>query len=151
LKPDVDWAKLRDEYRPQAMNAKSADELAAVLKATLGHLEDEQIWIEMPNGDRVDTYRTAWSYNGNRKAVLAQLELSTECGEYAVVGRTWRDGFGYFLMTRQSAAAPELVTKAVAAIKEVANRPGFVIDLRGANGGKESSAQEFAREIAQQF
>jgi RNA polymerase sigma factor (sigma-70 family) len=145
LKPDVDWAKLRDEYRPKAVRAQSAGELAEVLKEMLGHLKDGHVWIDMPDGKTIGTHRSPWAYNGNRKAILAQLTDTTECGGYAVVGRTKPDGFGYFLMTQQSAATPELVAKAVAAIEKLADAPGFVIDLRNANGGSEPLAQEVAR------
>jgi RNA polymerase sigma factor (sigma-70 family) len=145
LKPDVDWSKLRDEYRPKAVKAKSASELAAVLAEMLSHLKDGHVWIELPDGKVVGMHGTSWAYNGNRKVVLAQLGDVTECGAYAVVGKTKPDGFGYFLMQRQSAATPELVAKAVAAIEKLADAPGFVIDLRNANGGSEPLAQEVAR------
>jgi RNA polymerase sigma factor (sigma-70 family) len=145
LKPSVDWAKLRNEYQPRAVKTRSADELAAVLTEMLGRLNDGHVWIEMPDGKMIGTHRTAWTYNGNRKVVLAQLNDVIECGEYAVVGKTKPDGFGYFLMTRQSAATPELVAKAVAAIEKLARAPGFMIDLRSANGGSEPLAQEIAR------
>lgn len=145
LKPDVDWNKLRDRYRPKAIKAKSADDLTAVLKDMLAHLKDGHVWIMTPDGKQIGTHRTAWSYNGNRKAVLSQLTDTTECGRYAVVGRTKPDGFGYFLMTQQSAATPQLVAKAVTAIEKLADAPGFIIDLRNANGGSEPLAQEVAR------
>src|SRR5262249_41246719 len=48
LRPDVDWAKLRDEYRPKAIQAKSAGELVAVLKEMLGMLHDGHVWIMTP-------------------------------------------------------------------------------------------------------
>lgn len=146
MKPGLDWAKLRDEYRPRAVQAKSVDELAKVLAEMLGKLKDGHVWMEMPDGKFVGTtYRSAWSYNGNRKVVLAQLTDVTECGRHAVVGRTKPDGFGYFLMVQQSSATPELVAKAAAAIEKLADAPGFVIDLRTANGGNELLAQEIAR------
>jgi C-terminal processing protease CtpA/Prc len=145
LKPDIDWAKLREEYRPKAVRATSADELAGVLKEMLGRLKDGHVWIMTPDGQQIGTHRTPWSYNGNRQAVLAQLTNTTECGRYAVVGKTKPDGFGYFLMTQQSAATPELVAKTVAAIEKLADAPGFVIDLRNANGGSEPLAQEVAQ------
>jgi hypothetical protein len=144
-KKDVDWAKLRDEYRPKAVRAKSADELSAVLVEMLSHLKDGHVWVEMPGGKVAGTHRTSWAYNGNRKAVRDQLTDVTECGEYALVGKTKPDGYGYFLMTRQSAATPALVAKAVAAIEKMADASGFVIDLRNANGGSEPLAQEVAR------
>jgi RNA polymerase sigma factor (sigma-70 family) len=147
IKPDIDWAKLRDEYRPKAIKAKSAEELAKVLAEMLGRLKDGHIWIMTPDGEQIGTHRTQWSYNGNRKSVLDQLTEITECGQFAVVGKTKPDGFGYFLMTRQSSATLESMKKAVAAIEKLAGAPGFIIDLRNANGGNEL----FAREVAQHF
>jgi RNA polymerase sigma factor (sigma-70 family) len=145
LKPDVDWAKLRDEYRPKAIHAKSAEELTAVLKEMLGRLRDGHVWIMSPKDEQVPTYRTTWAYNGNRKVILDQLTDATACGNFAIVGKTKPDGFGYFLMTNQSAATPELVAKAVAAIEKLADAPGFIVDLRNANGGNELLAQDIAR------
>ncbi len=145
LKPQVSWTKLRDEYRPRAVQAKSGQELATVLAEMLDHLDDGHVWIEMPDGKVVGTTRKRWTYNGNRQVVLAQLSEATECGPFAVVGKTKPDGFGYFLMTRQSAATPALVAQAVAAIEKLSDTPGFVIDLRVANGGSEPLALEIAR------
>jgi C-terminal processing protease CtpA/Prc len=99
----------------------------------------------MPDGKIVGTYRTSWTYNGNRGIVLGQLSDVTECGKYAVVGKTKPDGFGCFVMNNQSAATPELVAKAAAAIAKLSTTPAFVIDLRLANGGSEPLAQELAR------
>jgi RNA polymerase sigma factor (sigma-70 family) len=144
LKPDIDWKKLKDEYRPKAVKAKSANELADVLKEMLGRLKDGHVWIEMPDGKVIGTHRSEWRYNGNRKAILDQLTDKTECGEYAIVGKTKMDGFGYFLMTHQSAATPDLVAKAVEAIGKLSDTPGFVVDLRNANGGSEPLALKIA-------
>jgi RNA polymerase sigma factor (sigma-70 family) len=145
IKPDIDWAKLRDEYRPKAVAAKSEAELVMVLRDMLGRLKDGHVWLETSSGERIGTYRHPWSLNGNRKVILDQLVDTTECGKYAIVGKTKPDGFGYFLMTQQSAATPELVAKAVAAIEKLADAPGFIIDLRNANGGSEPLAQEVAQ------
>lgn len=144
LKPDVDWAKLKEEYRPKAARAKTVDELAQVLKEMLARLKDGHVWIEMPDGKVIGTHRTDWQYNGNRKVIMDQLTDVTECGEYALVGKTKPDGYGYFLMTLQSAATPELVEKAQAAIAKLAEAPGFIVDLRNANGGSEPLAQKIA-------
>lgn len=144
LKPDIDWAKLRDEYRPKAIKAKSAAELAEVLKEMLGKLQDGHVWIEMPGGKIIGTHQTIWNYNGNRKFILDQLTDQTKCGDFAIVGKTKPDGFGYFLMTHQSSATPELTAKAVAAIEKLSDAPGFIVDLRTANGGNELLAQQIA-------
>jgi hypothetical protein len=147
LKPDVDWKALREKYRPRACLTKNARELAAVLKEMLACMKDGHVWIERANGEFIGTYGKPWEYNGNRKVVLGQLTDTVACGQFATVGKTRADGFGYFLMTRQSAATKETVARAVAAIEALREAPAFVIDLRNANGGNEL----FARQIAQLF
>jgi hypothetical protein len=147
LKPDVDWKALRDTYRPRACAAKNADQMAAVLQEMLAHLKDGHVWIEREDGTMVGTHKTTWNYNGNRQIILAQLTDIVECGDFAVVGKTKQDGFGYFLMKHQSAATAETVAKAIAAIEALHDTPGFIVDLRQANGGNES----FALDIAQRF
>jgi hypothetical protein len=145
LKPEVDWKALGEKYRPRACKAKNAGELAVVLQEMLAGLKDGHVWIKRESGEIVGTYGTPWQYNGNRKVLLGQLTDTVACGQFATVGKTRADGFGYFLMTRQSAATEETVAKAVAAIKALAEAPGFIIDLRVANGGSEPLAREIAR------
>lgn len=144
LKPDVDWSRLRDEYRPQALAVTNATELTAVLQKMLAPLRDSHVWIETSEG-RVSPYRSSYAYNGNLEVILDQLEAVTTCGEYAIVGRTKKDGYGYFLMLRQSAANPALVKSAGDAIRAMADAPGFIVDLRRANGGNEPLAAEIAK------
>jgi RNA polymerase sigma factor (sigma-70 family) len=94
LKPDVDWAKLRDEYRPRAIRARSAEELSVVLKEMLGRLKDGHVWIITPDGKQVGTYQSTSPYNGNAKVTFGQMTDVTECGRFANVGKTRPDGFG---------------------------------------------------------
>lgn len=143
LKKDVDWAELKKEYRPRAAACRNAEELAAVLRDMLGHLRDLHVWVETEKGLK-PTYRSSWNYNGNRKVVRSHLGQITECGQYAIVGRTKEDGFGCFLMLHQSAATPELVQQAVDAIRKLHDAPGFIVDLRIANGGSEPLAMSIA-------
>lgn len=149
LKPDVDWKKLGEEFRPKFTASKNPAEVAAVLQQMLGPLNDLHVWIDAPSGP-VSTHRTGWDYNGNLDVVAAQLTDKTTCGKFALVGRTKPDGFGYFLMLRQGDANPENVKQAVAAIKKLADTPGFVVDLRRANGGSEPLAAEIAELFCQQ-
>jgi acetyl esterase/lipase len=147
LKPDVDWRALRDRYRLRACEARNLDELTAVLKEMLATLKDGHVWIKREDGDIVGTYRPPWQYNGNRKVILDHLTDTVKCGAFAIVGKTKAEGFGYFLMTQQSAATEGTVAQVVGAIKTLHEVPGFVVDIRMANGGNEL----FAREIAQRF
>ncbi len=145
LKKDVDWKALRDKHRPVAVKAKNAAELAAVLKDMLAPLHDLHVWIVTPTGTVSTAQGGGYIYNGNRDVTLSQLEDRVECGKFAVVGKTKQDGFGYFLMLRQSAATKADVQTAVEAIRKLRAAPAFVVDLRTANGGSESLAQEIAR------
>jgi hypothetical protein len=145
IKPDVDWKALRDKYRPRACAAKNSAELTAVLKEMLTTLNDGHVWIERENGEVVGTYGAPWRYNGNRLAILVQLTEIVDCGAFAQVGKTKPDGFGYFWMNQQSAATAETVAKALKAIEALRDAPGFVIDLRTANGGSEPLAMQIAQ------
>lgn len=145
LKADVDWNKLNEQYRPAVIKAKNTRELAAVLAELMDHLKDLHVWVRA-NGKYVEgNYRNPYTPNWNRTATLAALEDVGECGKFAAVGKVKGDGFGYFLMTRQSEANEANVAQAVAAIKKISNAPGFVVDLRAANGGNENLAKEIAR------
>jgi RNA polymerase sigma-70 factor (ECF subfamily) len=144
LKKDVDWNALKAEYRPRALRAATVAEFVEVLRQMLANLHDLHVWIATPGGT-VGTYRSSAPRNYNTAAVLAALEATTKCGTFAVVGRTRPDGFGYFLMAHQSAATPESVLQAVKALRALKDVPGFVVDLREANGGNEDLAREIAR------
>jgi hypothetical protein len=141
---DVNWRKLKEEYRPKAVQAKDAKELAASLQAMLAALQDIHVWIETPEG-KLPTHRSSYAVNANTDRVLAQLEERTDCGRFALVGETKPDGFGYFLMRQQSAADAESVKKAIETIRKLALAPGFIVDLRKANGGSEPLAMEIAQ------
>ncbi len=102
------------------------------------------VWIETPTGI-VPTTKGGYNYNGNRDITLAELHDTVPCGKFALVGKTKKDGFGYFLMLRQSDANPADVQAAVTAIRKLKDAPGFVVDLRTANGGSEPLAIEIAQ------
>ena len=146
LKKDVDWNALKTRYRPEALAVLGPYELAEVLSRMLAHLEDIHVWVETPEG-RLSTYRNPGHSNQNVKAALAGLESQTKCGDFALVGKTKGDNFGYFLMTHQSAATQETVQQAIKAIRALGDAPGFIVDLREANGGNEALAREIAREF----
>jgi len=145
VKPDVDWDALKERYRPQALKARDRDQFVSVLKAMLAHLKDIHVWIETSGGIEGCYKPPPVEHNWSRAATLAALETEgrVNCG-FALVGKTKGDGFGYFLMIRQSAADETGVRKAQAAIKALREAPGFVVDLRQANGGDERKAQAIA-------
>jgi len=144
LKKQVDWPALKERYRPQALAAVGLYEFGEVLAEMLGQLEDQHVWIATADG-RLSTHVNPGRGNQNLQVTLSALETQTKCGDFAIVGKTKLDGYGYFLMTRQSAATPETVRQAMKAIRELSDVPAFVVDLREANGGDEDLAREIAR------
>ena len=148
LQPEVDWKKLRETYRPAAIDAKDAAELTGVLKNMLAPLRDPHVWIETPT-EIVGSFPSGYRFNGNRQATLAQLEDVVRCGKFALVGKTKRDGFGYFLMLQQAEANKEDVEAAVKAIHALHDAPAFVVDLRTANGGSENLAADVASQFCE--
>ena len=144
IKKDVDWAALKAKHRPEAVAARDAKELGEVLQRMLTPLGDIHVRVQTPHG-MLPTTKGDWTYNGNLKMLEVELGDIVRCGRFAVVGRTKTDGFGYFLMVRQNEANPEDGKKAVEAIGALRDAPGFVVDLRRANGGSEPLAQEVAR------
>lgn len=145
IKKDVDWSKLKEEYRHKALAARNAEELAGVLQQMLRPLNDIHVFVMTKEGKRLDTAQRRWNYNGNGKIVMDQLTDTVRCGNFAIVGKTKPDGFGYFLMANQSAATPALVKQVVEEIQKLKDAPGFIVDLRRANGGNEALARDLAR------
>ena len=101
------------------------------------------IWIETPDGT-LPTYRSGYDYNGNRELTFNALGETTQCGDFAIVGKTKEDGFGCFLMQKQSSADDASAAQALAAMDKLKAAPGFIVDLRRANGGSEPLAQQIA-------
>jgi hypothetical protein len=118
VKTDVDWNALKMRYRPQAMKATDVEQFIAVLKELLAHLKDMHVWIERSGTTEACYQPPPFERNWSRAATLAELEETgrVNCG-FALLGKTKRDGFGYFLMIRQSAADEPGVGKAITAIK----------------------------------
>jgi hypothetical protein len=150
VKPEVDWKALGAMCRPKALAARDAKELSAALRELLAPLRDMHVWIEPPEGGRIPTHRSGYEYNGNRQVTRAQLQDETPCGRFAIVARTRADGFGYFLMLNQGAATEAEVQKAIAAVDQLRSAPGFVVDLRNANGGSEPLAARIATRFCAQ-
>ncbi len=142
-KKGVDWKVLKERYRPQAVKAKNRQEFIQALKHLLAPLRDMHVWIQTPEG-YIATFSNPYRGNRNRAVTLALLEERTNCG-FARVGKTKDDGFGYFLMVNQSRADAAGVRKAIEAIRRLHDAPGFIVDLRTANGGDEDKAADVAR------
>jgi hypothetical protein len=141
----IDWGALKGRYRPRAVAAGDLREFVEVLTEMLGHLRDGHVWIDFEG--RTPTYISRAGGNYNREVVQNALKAPACCGNFALVGVTKADGFAALVLTNQSKADKESVRQAVAFIRAHRDAPGFLVDLREANGGNELLAREIAREF----
>jgi hypothetical protein len=138
----IDWPALKTKYRPQAEAAKSAKEFVGILQKMLTELKDQHIWIDGPSG-RVGTHQEPWEKNWSPAGIRAHLVKLEMLGKFVGVGQL-KEGYGILVVENQAAATPELANQAVAKIETLGDVPGFIIDLRNAEGGNETFAMPLA-------
>jgi hypothetical protein len=143
----VDWKAIRERYRPRAAACRTLRALVGVLEEMLGELRDGHVRLTWPEETIYPSAPPARPNNYNRKVTQDALERETWCGDFAVVGKTKSDGFGAFLMMRQSKADKDSVRQVVEFIHSMKDAPGFIVDLRDANGGNELLARDIARQF----
>ena len=72
LRPEVDWARLREQYRPKALACKTTYEFAEVCADMLKNLRDLHVWLTVAGGN-VPVYNRPRSANANPQAYRAIL------------------------------------------------------------------------------
>ncbi len=143
----IDREALGGRFRKQAIASTSVNDFVGVLKNMLSELRDGHVWIEY-DGRRIVPYQgNPRPRNINLDATLATLENVQRCGRFAVVGTTKPDGFAAVVIVRQSNADNVSVDQAIAFIHAMRDAPGFLVDLRLANGGNETLAQQIASQF----
>jgi carboxyl-terminal processing protease len=144
----IDWLALKEKYRPSAVGAGTLPAFVDVLGELLGELGDGHVWFTEPDDAMVAFRHAPRNANANFRAVAATLVAPRPVGDdFAAIGLTKGDGFAAILVTRQSKATPESVDELVTFIRSQAKAPGFLVDLRGANGGNELLARKIASEF----
>jgi hypothetical protein len=133
IKPQVDWAKLRETYYPRAAAATTNQELAVVLREMLDHLEDLHVYVQL-NGTYVPGYWRDRPLNANPKALGRLVGPIISTRHDLEWGRTG-DGIGY-INVRQlgDVALPETFDEVLG---QMADTKGLILDLRYNGGGSE--------------
>lgn len=140
----VDWPALRAQYRERAISAKDRAAFLAVLGQMLGNLKDGHVWIKV-DGEIRPTFRFPMDTDRTDRLVrIHSLESLQRLGGFAALGTVGPERFGAIVLIRQSLATPDAVKEIVAFVESHADAPGFVIDLRDANGGNEALARSIA-------
>lgn len=142
LRPAVDWAKLRDQYRPQALQCKTAAEFADLCAELLKPLRDLHVWLTLA-GEHVPVFNRPRSANSNPSAHQAILwELEPMDGvEWAVTP----DKIGFLAIYNwNSRSIPEQCDRV---LEKMRGTRGLILDVRLNGGGSE----DLAREVAGRF
>ena len=140
LRPEVDWNKLRQEYRPKALAAKSAYEFAGVCAEMLKPLRDLHIWVTVA-GNYVPAFNRPRFANANPQAENAILGGLNDIGsgvEWAVTA----DHIGYLAIYNWSHR--EVPVLCQEALEKMRKTRGLVVDVRLNGGGSEDLALEVA-------
>jgi hypothetical protein len=140
VKPEVDWPKLRTEFRARVPEVKDNLKLADLLAEMLGHLKDLHVGVRI--GDvSVPVYQRERPLNANRLALPSLL------GPVSGAGRdlSWcitDDRIGYIAIDRLTdLELPQFFSEA---LERMTQTRGLILDLRYNGGGSEPLGLEIA-------
>jgi hypothetical protein len=136
LRPEVDWAKLRQQYRPKALACQTSDDFAAVCAEMLRQLRDLHISLKLARTD-VPVYDRPRPSNANpsaHKAILGSLNYLGRL-QWAVtpdqIGFVGIYGFDDDAITNDIGLV----------LEKMRGTRGMILDVRSNGGGRERLAQ----------
>jgi peptidase S41-like protein len=139
LRPEVDWAKLREQYRPQALASKSAYQLAGVCADMLKNLRDLHVWLTVA-GSSIPVFNRPRSANANPRAYRPIFGGLNEDGRVAWAVTTNHIGFIAIFGWDD----PKIPAQCGEALEQMRDTRGLIVDVRLNGGGGEPLATEFA-------
>ena len=133
IRPEVDWDKLRSQYRPEAINAKSDTELAIIMADMLSYLRDLHIGLKV-RGKIIPVYRRDYIDNWNKKVEIYQSLVGPiqNPGNRVMWAKT-KDGIGWIIITAWYGA--ETPDEFDDALEEMRDTRGLIVDVRMNSGG----------------
>jgi len=140
LKPDVDWAALRDQYRPHAEASQTHWQAAFVIARLVRHLRDQHVWVKAYTAF-VPSYFKYRPINGSSRALEKIIPGLDREPEQLLWGRT-EDGIGYVNIF--GLGQDRLPARFDAVLERLKDTKALIIDLRFNGGGNEFFAQQVA-------
>jgi hypothetical protein len=140
LRPEVDWARLREQYRPKALGSQSTAEFAEVCAEMLRPLRDLHVWFTVA-GDNVLVFDRPRAANANpsaHRAILGELNYEDRRVQWAVTD----DKIGFIAIYGWN--DPKIPALCQAALEKMRDTRGLIVDVRLNGGGSEDQALEFA-------
>jgi len=144
IRPDVDWDKLREQWRPKALACQTSDEFAATCAEMLKPLRDLHVSLSLAGTD-IPVFNRPRAANSNPPAhkkilgdlhVAGRLQWAVTADKIGFVGiYGWDDG-----------SVPKQFDDA---LKQMRDTKGLIVDVRWNGGGDERLAQQVAGRFLQ--
>ena len=148
LRPELDWAKSREQFHPRALASKSSYELGGVLADLLKPLRDLHVWLTVA-GANVPVFNRPRAANSNPSAhgaLLGKLQ-----GKSRVQWAVTPDRIGFLAIYGWN-SGPEIPAQCDEALEQMRGTRGLIVDVRLNGGGDEPTAAKVAgRFLANQF
>ena len=139
LRPEVDWDKVREAYRPKALASKSADEFAAVCADMLRQLRDLHVWLSVA-GASVRCSIVPDQPMPTPPLSIAFWATFTRPVQRSVGHHDQRDRFPCDLRLERS----EVPAQCDQVLERMRNTRGMIVDVRLNGGGGEPMAEKVA-------
>ena len=147
LRPEVDWAKQREQYRPRALASQSTYELAEVCAEMLKNLRDLHVWLTVA-GANVPVFNRPRSANANPQADEAMVGGLHRRGRMAWGLTT--NKIGYLVIYGWD--NPNLPGQCDEALEHMRDTRGLIVDVRlNGGGGEPLAGQVAARFVKNEF
>ncbi|MCA9260533.1 MAG: S41 family peptidase, partial [Planctomycetales bacterium] len=111
-------------------------------------LRDLNVWIEMPSGERIPSFRSSYAPNYDHDYVRDQLVDLETYPPLGFAGRT-RDGLGFIACPSLPPENDDLYDRFFDKIATLLDCPGMIVDLRGNRGGAEPRGAQIAGVLTQ--
>jgi hypothetical protein len=138
----VDWTKVFEKYAPKLLAAETSAEFGRAAAELLGEAQDIHISVQVGK-NTLGTHRRSGPINFRYDRLAKDVPNFKRVNEVVATGR-FDDGIGYILITTWSNADRKAFEALFAALDELKDCRGLIIDVRPNGGGDERLAREFA-------
>jgi len=140
LRPELDWARSREQYRPKALASKSTYEFAGVCAEMLKPLRDLHVWLTVAGADVpvFNRSRTADANPAAHQSILGELKDAGRSVKWAVTA----DKIGFLAIYGWNDA--DVAAQCGQVLEQMRNTRALILDVRLNGGGDEPTAEKFA-------
>lgn len=140
---ELDWRAHAAPFVERLRGEEDAGLFVDGVVELLAPLADAHVWVEDAQGQRVPTHAGRATPNFSLQALLARLQVEQGFPGLGLTGRTKTGGYGYALLDSFAVSA-EQFAPLEAAVRDLLDAPGLVLDLRTCSGGDELLGRRIA-------